>query len=114
MQTERVTFLTSPDQKAALDAFAKQSGMSVGHLVREATTRYLTEPREEQGGSDEELIALSHEVEAMLPRWHARIDRMEANLDRAHDLVRAALAEVAKPKIDGADDEHVREELRAA
>ena len=28
MQTERVTFLTSRDHKAALDAYAKESGMS--------------------------------------------------------------------------------------
>ena len=41
MQTERVTFLTTPDHKAALDAFAANSGMSVGRVVREATTRYI-------------------------------------------------------------------------
>ena len=34
MQTERVTFLTTPDHKAALDAFAVGSGRSVGHVVR--------------------------------------------------------------------------------
>ena len=37
MQTERVTFLTTPDHKAALDAFAASTGMSVGHVVREAS-----------------------------------------------------------------------------
>jgi hypothetical protein len=44
MQTERVTFLTTPDHKAALDAFARENGMSVGHVVREATSRYIVDP----------------------------------------------------------------------
>ena len=43
MQTERVTFLTTPDHKAALDAFAASNGKSVGHVVREATSRYIVE-----------------------------------------------------------------------
>lgn len=29
MQTERVTFLTTPDYKVALDAFAHRNGMAV-------------------------------------------------------------------------------------
>jgi len=41
MQTERVTFLTIPADKAAVDAFARVNGMSVGHVVREATSRYF-------------------------------------------------------------------------
>ena len=41
MQTERVTFLTSPDHKAALDAFAASNGKSVGQVLLAASTRYL-------------------------------------------------------------------------
>lgn len=37
MQAERITFLATPDHRAALDAFVARSGMSVGHVVREAT-----------------------------------------------------------------------------
>ena len=59
MQTERVTFLTTPDHKAALDAFARDSGMSVGHVVREATTRYVAEG----------------ELGEALPHMHAALDR---------------------------------------
>ena len=35
MRTERVTFVTAPDQKAARDAFAANNGQSVGHVLRE-------------------------------------------------------------------------------
>ena len=43
MQTERVTYLTSAEHKAALEAFAKARGESVGNVVREATTSYMAE-----------------------------------------------------------------------
>ena len=39
MQTERVTYLTTAEQKAALEAFAKARGESVGNVVREATAK---------------------------------------------------------------------------
>lgn len=93
MQTERVTFLTTPDHKAALDAFAQDSGRSVGHVVREATSQYIAQPQV----ANDELEILEHvlpEIEAMLPKWNAQIDRMEANLDHAHKAVREALAKV--------------------
>lgn len=93
MQTERVTFLTTPDHKAALDAFAASHGMSVGHIVREATSRFIAQPAND---ADEELALeqLLPDIEALLPRWNAQIDRMEANLDRAHQAVLEALAAV--------------------
>ena len=109
MQTERVTFLTTPDHKAALDAFATSNGISVGHLVREATARYLASPSEQKDDAEEVMALLSTEIEAMLPEWNVRMDRMEANLDHAHRVVRDALA-----RVDGGDGERVREELRAA
>ena len=102
MQTERVTFLTTPDHKAALDAFASSNGMSVGHVVREATTRYLTEPTPTKGEAEEALELILPEIESMLPEWNAKMDRMEASLDRAHRAVRDALA-----KVDGMRVEHV-------
>ncbi|RZL76573.1 MAG: hypothetical protein EOP66_10060 [Sphingomonas sp.] len=72
MQTERVTFLTTPDHKAALDAFARESGMSMGHVLREAATRYLAE-----GEMDDEsqLELLVQELKEALPRIHSSIDR---------------------------------------
>jgi hypothetical protein len=72
MQTERVTFLTSPDHKAALDAFAASNGMSVGHVVREATTRYVAEG---EMNEDERFKLLLDELDAALPEMHAALDR---------------------------------------
>jgi len=76
MQTERVTFLTSRDHKAALDAYAAQSGQSVGHVLREASTRYIA------GGEDDEaeLAALVEEANAAIPRMIASLDRMSERL----------------------------------
>lgn len=72
MQTERVTFLTTPDDKKALDAFARQSGMSVGHVVREATSRYVAEGDLNEGDRFKLLI---DELADALPHMHAALDR---------------------------------------
>jgi hypothetical protein len=72
MQTERVTFLTSPEHKAALDAFAKVSGMSVGHVLREAATQYVAEG---EMGEDQRLRLLTDELRDALPHMHAALDR---------------------------------------
>ena len=89
MQTERVTFLTSPDHKAALDAFAASNGKPVGHVLREASTRYLVE-----GEADEEaaLALLVREVEAAVPVMRADIRDTIASIQRANDAVDAVLA----------------------
>lgn len=89
MQTERVTFLTSPDHKAALDAFAASNGKSVGHVLRAASTRYLVE-----GEADEEaaLALLVREVEAAVPAMRADIRDTIASIQRANDAVDAVLA----------------------
>ncbi len=91
MQTERVTFLTSADQKAALDAFATSNGMSVGHVVREATSRYIAEGEVE----DEQAVALLvREVEDVVPRLRADIREAVAAIARANDRVDAILSNV--------------------
>ncbi len=98
MQTERVTFLTSPDHKAALDAFAAGRGESVGNVVREATARYIAQPPEADGSSEAALDFLLSELEQAIPKWNAKFDSMEASLDHAHEEVRKALASVAATK----------------
>jgi hypothetical protein len=81
MQTERVTFLTSADHKAMLDAFARQSGKSVGHMLREASTQYMAEaPLNE----DEKLAILVRELNEAVPAIAASFDRMTALLQEAH------------------------------
>lgn len=89
MQTERVTFLTSRDHKNALDAFAASNGMSVGHVVREATSRYIVE-----GEMDEEdaLALLTREVEDAVPRMRADIGEAVLAIEKANRAVDAALA----------------------
>jgi isopropylmalate/homocitrate/citramalate synthase len=91
MQTERVTFLTTPDHKAALDAFAAGSGRSVGHIVREATSRFIAEPK--QDTEDEEALALAlPTVEAAVAEMRETIATMRADIERTCAVVDAVLA----------------------
>lgn len=83
MQTERVTFLTTPDHKAALDAYAAGNGKSVGHVLREASTRYLAERPGEADSYDEALDLVLPEIEASLEKWNRQLDAMNATIDRA-------------------------------
>jgi hypothetical protein len=94
MQTERVTFLTSRDHKAALDAFAASRGESVGSVVREATARYISQPPEAKDSSEAALALLLDELEEAMPKWNAKFDSMESSLDHAHEEMLKALAAV--------------------
>ena len=91
MQTERVTFLTTPAHKAALDAFATNSGMSVGHVVREATSHFIAQPTPAE---EAELAALVEQVNDALPKMNASIDRIIATMDRSHRKVDGLLREM--------------------
>jgi hypothetical protein len=84
MQTERVTFLTTPDHKAALDAFASSSGRSVGHVLREASIQYIAQPTAEE---EAELAALVEQVNEAIPKMHASIDSMSRTLKETHAKV---------------------------
>jgi len=90
MQTERVTFLTTPDHKAALDAYAASSGKSVGHVLREASTRYVAE-----AGMDEEerVKLLIHELDDALPLMHDALDRAIAGQQQLRAEIDALLRE---------------------
>ena len=81
MQTERVTYLTSAEQKAALEAFAKARGKSVGNVVREATSNYMAES---PLGDDEKMAILVAELNEALPAIEASFDRMAAKLEATH------------------------------
>lgn len=87
MQTERVTFLTSPDHKAALDAFAARSGQSVGQVVREATSRYLAQRENEEA----ELAALVEEANRAIPHMRDALDGMIETLRVTNAKVAATL-----------------------
>jgi len=88
MQTERVTFLTTPDHKAALDAFAAGSGKSVGHVMREASSWYLAQ---ELAAEDEALALVVDELEQALPRMQEDLALMRASIAEARTAIAKAL-----------------------
>lgn len=90
MQTERVTFLTSRDHKAALDDFAARRGESVGNVVREATLRYIAQPAPDD--DEASLDLLLPVLDRAMAKWDRQIDSMEASIDRARRAVDQALA----------------------
>lgn len=94
MQTERVTFLTTPDQKAALDAFASSNGMSVGHVVREASSQYMAQSAQASSEDEDEeaLRLLIPEVELAVADMHRTIAEMRDDIRRTCAVVDAVLA----------------------
>lgn len=87
MQTERVTFLTTPDHKAALDTYAASSGKSVGHVLREASVRYIAQEQDQEA----QLAALVQEVNRAVPKMQASIDDMIATVRGTRERVEASL-----------------------
>ncbi len=85
MRTERVTFLTSAEHKAQLDAFAADRGESVGNVVREATSRYMAQPSADD--EEAELAALVDELTKAVPV-------MRASLERTSQIITDSMAEV--------------------
>lgn len=77
MRTERVTYLTNAEQKAALEAFAKSRGESVGSVLREAASRYMAQPTDD---AEAELAALVEQVDAAIPRINASLKKMSKNI----------------------------------
>lgn len=76
-QTERVTYLTNADQKAALEAFARARGESVGSVLRDAVAEYLGQP---SAAEEAELIALTQQVNEAVPRMNATLERISATI----------------------------------
>lgn len=93
MQTERVTFLTTPAHKAALDAFASDNGLSVGHVLREATSRYLAQERDEEA----ELAMLVAQVNQAIPKMNESIDEMIATMRSTSAAIDETLQKLERP-----------------
>jgi hypothetical protein len=93
MQTERVTYLTSTEQKMALEAFAKARGESVGNVLRDAAMRYMAQPRDESE-EEAELAALVAQVNEALPKMNASIDDMIETMRSTHEKVDRTLRAV--------------------
>ena len=79
MQTERVTYLTNAEHKAALEAFAKARGESVGAVLREAAARYMAQPSDEE---EAELAVLVEQVNEAIPKINASLDAMSETIRR--------------------------------
>ena len=81
MQTERVTYLTSAEQKVALESFARSKGKSVGNVLREATMTYMAES---PLNNEEKMSILIDELNEALPAIQSSFDRMVAKLEATH------------------------------
>lgn len=90
MQTERVTFLTSREHKAALDAFAAKRGESVGNVVREATARYIA-PSRADAATERELERLVPEAEVAIREIGEDILAMRAMIAETNSAIEAVL-----------------------
>jgi predicted ribosome quality control (RQC) complex YloA/Tae2 family protein len=75
-----VTYLTHADQKAALEAFAKARGESVGSVLRDAVAEYLGQP---SAAEEAELIALTQQVNEAIPRMNATLERISETIQRS-------------------------------
>jgi hypothetical protein len=93
MQTERVTFLTTPSAKAALCSRAAAQGLSVGEYIR----RKVEEDDDLTPEQEAELRVLIDAVNEAVPKMNASIDDMIETLRRTREdmdklLDREALA----------------------
>ena len=79
MQTERVTYLTSPKGKAALAARATAQGISMGEYVRRKV-----EDEDLTADQQAQLSALVAEANEAIPKMQASIDRMIETMDKTH------------------------------
>jgi hypothetical protein len=79
MQTERVTFLTTPQGKAAIAARAAARGISVGEYVR----RRVENDDEPTDGEEAELAAIVEELVAAIPDMKARLERAATLIEGA-------------------------------
>jgi hypothetical protein len=84
MQTERVTYLTSVEHKAALEAFAKSRGESVGNVVREATARYIAAEPTLSDDEEEALKILAAELKEAVPKMRDSLERSIALLKKSN------------------------------
>lgn len=84
MHSERITYLATADQKAALEAFARARGESVGSVLREATAQYLGQPTPEE---EAELAVLVEQVNEALPKMHKAFDDMIASMQATHEKI---------------------------
>lgn len=82
MQTARVTILMTPERKAAIERDAAELGVSSGEFVRLAVDNFDPDAQ-----TAPQLAALVAEVNELLPRIQASLDRSADRLDATHERV---------------------------
>lgn len=87
MQTERVTFLTTPGHKAALASRAAAQGVSIGEYIRRKTDDEDDLTAEEEA----ELSMLVAQINEAMPDMIAILDGMIESLHQTNRHVRATL-----------------------
>jgi hypothetical protein len=90
MQTERVTFLTTPGTKASLAARAAAQGVSLGEYIR----RRVENDDDITPQQEAELAALVEQVNEAVPRMEAALDEMSQKLRATHQEVDRMLREM--------------------
>ncbi len=78
MQSERITFLTTPESKASIVAKAARRGISTGEYIRLAVENLPEETAEE-----EELAFIIGELVAAIPEMKASLERTTKRLETA-------------------------------
>jgi len=89
MQTERVTFLTTPAHKASLAGRAAARGISLGEYVRRKTD----EDDDLTPAQEAELALLVAEVNRAIPSMVEKLDAMSATLRQTSEQVDRTLRE---------------------
>jgi len=80
MRSARVTFLTTPDEKASLEKRAASRGVSSGEYIRLAVDNF----DKVSGEQEAELAALAAELNAAVPKMKAALDRSSKVLTQLH------------------------------
>ena len=80
MQNARVTFLTTPDRKAAIEAKAASLGVSSGEYIRLAVDNFDRISAKEEV----ELAALAAELNAAVPAMRASLDCSNLVMEDLH------------------------------
>lgn len=83
MQTERVTFLTTPERKASIAARAAARGVSLGEYIRSR----IEDEDELTPEQEAELAALVEEANKAIPEMAAMLDNMSRTLRETHEEV---------------------------
>ena len=89
MQTERVTFLTTPERKASIAARAAARGVSLGEYIRTK----IEDDEELTPEQEAQLAALVDEANKAIPQMATMLDKMTRTLRETHEEVDRMLRE---------------------